>query len=212
MKKNNSKTHFLSVLSALMILLSVFFLCSCSAEAVEPDLSLYKDTRGEKLVLSSTSDPWTSYFMEPGLEACVHFAKAAISGKITDIKVMDIPFTVSEKFDEKMSPDGKAPTLTVTRYTIDVDKYFIGSGEKQIIVQIAGDLDSYVTKPKEKCGVVMFLDEYEDGIYKNASSEDSIFIKNSKDKLYSLSDIDQLSAYDGADLETLINDTKKLIK
>ncbi len=209
MKKKNS-------ISFLALILMVLSLTGCisgynaQGANVEIEFGKYTDKNGEKIMLSDSITAWSVLVTEPGLDGLVQLCDAAVSGRITKIEEVEKSFSINPQLDEKVLGEGKMPSMTFTMYTVEVDNYLIGDAENEITVQISGGLDESVTKPLNKCGVVLFLSDTRYGYYKGFMYEHGIMLKHSDGTLYSLSNAETLAVYDGKTEAELIEDVKAL--
>lgn len=158
----------------------------------------------EQKILLSESGGYTtlSGSMKNNIELC----DVAIKGKIISSEPYEmLMLSGHEELDKLMIKDGSMPKMTYTKYTVQVENTLIGDLKEKDTIQYfeVGLLNAGVTKPKGKETVVLFLNERDFG-YVSVNMEHSIFTVSSKGQVYSYSNTQELSQFDGKNVEALL--------
>lgn len=202
MKKNIA----FAFLSLLLIGAAVFAIVKLGPDKYE------RVNPADKIVLSD-SMPISRAF-RPSLWTDVYFCDALVQGKIVGIEPVYSELSSGiDEWDQKMaemSPDGKLPVIVSTEYTLEVEKQFLGDDVGKVIqFREPGGIGQQVTKPEGEEEVVLFLYQNSLGKYTTADGEHSIFTVDEKGRLYSYSNREELSAFDGKPVSVLIEAAKQ---
>ncbi|MDR2531649.1 MAG: hypothetical protein LBC82_02280 [Oscillospiraceae bacterium] len=159
----------------------------------------------DKIVLSDNE--FITRVTPPSLNSNLLFSDLVIDGTIIDMSVhtgymMDGILTE----EEIMEAWGFVPMATSTHFTVKVNEVFRGELEKDeyiITFGLGGCPEGMFTKPNVGDNAILFLSSSEFGTYNTATGEHSIFTYDEKDRLYSFSNTEELSAFDGRNKSTL---------
>ena len=179
------------------IIVAVFLCCACSASS-----DRYVYTAEERLTGTGTGA--ASCFYSPGIESNVYLASAIFVGN------------VESEPEEVLYPAGEI-SIGRMEYTVSVEDIWYGECEEKITVSASSG--SGVSNPRKGDKAVFFLtrtvlSEYDDKlVYKTVNDPESILIINPpSDRLFSLSTLENMTAYDGKTPETLQKDIEKILQ
>lgn len=205
----NKKSIAVICLSLLLVCAAIFALVKLAPD--ESD-KFHKIDPTDKIVLSDHLP--TSRAFPPSLWTDVYLCNFVVQGKIVGMEpVYQALSSGIDDMDEKlasMTPDGVLPQIAYTEYTVEVKQQFIGDSVGDTIKwREIGGVEAHMTKPKGDEEVVLFLYQMSPEIYSTADYEHSIFTVDEKGRLYSFSNREDLSAFDGKPVSALIEATKQ---
>mgnify|MGYP005775289803 CR=1 FL=1 len=172
----------------------------------------------DKVVLSDQA--LLSRRKNPSLHFDVELAKSdeasakkgyILKGKIVKEEELWTPYVPSAggNFEEVF---GEGLGISSILYTIDLDEVWYGEPEgDEFILQIGGDRESMITKPNMGDEVIVFAFQREGMPYPQlVDMEHSLFTDNNR--LYSFSNTEELSSYDGKKASELKRDVERIMK
>ncbi len=202
------KMNFFVLLIVPILVLTVL-LVSVNKDKNDPP---YVKVKPEDKILYS--DYLLSSGIPASLEVGYHFSDIVIRGEIINIYQGDIDFLlpVGDKLGQEL------PKMICTYYDIKVEKTYLGKLDSDIITyREVGDFDSLCTKPKEKGKVILMLNERVDDntkgkVYVSTMEEHSIITIDDNGRMYSYSNTEELSAFDGKESKEFEKAFEKIMK
>lgn len=161
----------------------------------------------ELLPLSSAKPPSMELYAK---SITIGIDEYVIEGKILSEQEMNPMFLVKGSQEEFNKKYGQVYGTNMI-YTVRVDEVWYGNiSEEEILVKIAGDKNSMITKPKVGDNVILFLSLHDgDDYYSPVYMEHSIFTNNGS--LYAFSNVEEFCDYDGKKADVLKKDFYNLL-
>ncbi len=203
------RTRVFVPIIVLIVVLTILFL---NIKIGRRDDSYVKVKPEDKILYSENL--LSSDVAPDSLETGYHLSDVVIRGEIINIYQGDIDFllNVGGKLGDEL------PKMTCTYYEIKVEKTYLGKLDSDIITyREVGDFDSLCTKPKEKGKIILMLNERVDDStkekeYVSTMEEHSIITIDEKERMYSYSNTEELSALDGKEVKEFEKAFEKIRK